>query len=103
MPLAGSQKRQQAEDFSFRGLVITDREAISLLKYKAEKANLGYETGNSWQGVEPRVTASRGVGVALPLDLVRDRFRLTHFEIECMVVCLSPSCIADTVVVRLSK
>ena len=82
--------RQRAEDLNFRGLVITDGEVKNLLTGKAEKANSGYAAGSLWRQVEPRIAASRSQGIAVPLELVRERFRLSYFEIECLVVCLAP-------------
>ncbi len=82
--------QQRTEDFNLRGLVITDAEARNLLERDSENAHPGYAVGSLWQTVESRVIASRSKGIMLPLDLVRERFRLSDFEIECMAVCMAP-------------
>ncbi len=80
---------QRTEELNLRGLVITDAEAKNLLR-DPRNLDTGYGAGSLWQAIEPRVVASRNQGVTLPLDLVRERFRLSDFETECMAVCLAP-------------
>lgn len=81
--------RQRGDDFSLRGLVITDQEAQQLLRHRAH-GGPGFEPGSLWQSAAARVAESRALGTALPLEMVRERFRLSPFEVECMLVCLAP-------------
>lgn len=82
--------RQHSEDFNLRGLVITDTEARQLLTPCPENQRTGFETGSLWQTAEARIAASRAAGVALPLEMVRERFCLSTFEVEAILVCLAP-------------
>lgn len=82
--------RQRGEDFSLRGLVITDAEARRLLSPQRENHKNGFENGSLWQMAEGRIGASRSAGVVLPLEMVRERFRLNTFEAEVILVCLAP-------------
>ena len=82
--------QQRMEDLNLRGLVITDAEARNLLEPYSRNMHPGYQPGSLWQAVEPRVVASRHQGISLPLDLVRERFRLSDLETECLAVCVAP-------------
>jgi hypothetical protein len=77
------------DDFGLRGLVITEVEASGLLTPEANRLP-GYPQGSLWAAVESRIAASRASGIALALDVVRERFRLSLFEIECVLVSLAP-------------
>ena len=81
--------QQRVDDLNLRGLVITDAEARRLLERDPRSAHPGYAVGSLWQAVEARIAASHSKGITLPLDLVRERFRLSDFETECMAVCVA--------------
>ena len=77
------------DDLGLRGLVITAVEASSLLSPASERTP-AYAPGTLWAAVEPRVAESRRNSTALALEVLRERFRLSPFEIECVLVCLAP-------------
>lgn len=81
--------RHRPEEIAFRGLVTTDAEARRLLDEPPDLPKSGQGEG-LWQRVEPRVLASRQQGVALALQVVRERFLLSNFETECLVACVAP-------------
>jgi hypothetical protein len=81
--------RQRGEDFNLRGLVITDKEAKQLVGRRAQGGQ-GFGAGSLWRAPEARMAASRAQGTVLSLEMVRERFRLSAFEVECMLVCLAP-------------
>jgi hypothetical protein len=73
----------------FRGVVITDPEVNALLSRDRGRTTL-YAPGSLWAQAEPRIEDARAAGVPLPLEIARERFRLTPFETECVLVCLAP-------------
>jgi hypothetical protein len=80
-------------DPSLRGLVVTPAEVQALLRRPAGEPatregrdRLG---GRLWRRLEPQIAATRAAGVVLPLEVIRDRFRLSVFETECLIVCLA--------------
>jgi hypothetical protein len=77
------------DDLGLRGLVITAVEASGLLSPPSERTP-EYAPGSLWAAVEPRVAESRRNSTALALEVLRERFRLSPFEIECVLVCLAP-------------
>jgi hypothetical protein len=79
--------RQRGDDFGLRGLVVTDSEAKHLL---GRNRGAGFHAGSLWQAAEARLAASQVQSVVLPLEMVRERFRLSVFEVECMLACLAP-------------
>ena len=80
---------QRGEDFNLRGLVITDNQARQLAGRRAQ-GGAGFSAGSLWRVAEARIAASHARGTVLPLPMVRERFRLSAFEAECMLVCLAP-------------
>ncbi|MGH7393010.1 MAG: ATP-binding protein, partial [Candidatus Rokuibacteriota bacterium] len=88
---------RETEDASLRGLVITENEVLRHLASRpgapagpslasGPEASL---SGTLWGRVGPRLAAARRAGRMLPLDIVRERFRLSLFETECLMVCLA--------------
>jgi AAA+ superfamily predicted ATPase len=80
-------------DPSLRGLVVTPAEVQALLRRPAGESatseggdRLG---GRLWRRLEPQIAANRAAGVVLPLEIIRERFRLSVFETECLIVCLA--------------
>lgn len=78
-----------AEPSPLRGLVITPSEVDSLLSGRGSR-HAGWETGSLWGGVAADAAAARESGFAVPLEVMRERFRLSPFEVECVAACLAP-------------
>jgi hypothetical protein len=78
--------RGAQENHPFHGLVITHAEIDGLLGRTGGRTS-SYEEGSLWQQVEPRIVATRRTSVPLPLEIVRERFRLSAFETECLLMC----------------
>lgn len=84
------------EDPGLRGLVVTDAEVRRLLGAPAGPF-LGVSFGEGgvlacslWARVEGRVAAAREAGLVLPIEVLRERFGLSPFELDCLVACLAP-------------
>jgi len=82
--------RHRSEDLNLRGLVITDLEARDLLSPRTQVSRPVAEAETLLQAAEPRINASRAAGVVLPLALIKERFHLSVFETETILVCLAP-------------
>ena len=82
--------RHHPEEIDFRGLVTTDAEVRRLLDKRSGSAKFLGGPGSLWSGVEGRVAASHRQGIALALAVVRERFHLSSFELECLVACIAP-------------
>ncbi|HEX7048843.1 MAG TPA: ATP-binding protein [Longimicrobiales bacterium] len=85
----------RTEDPELRGIVITDTEVARLLERSSSAAPradgaLRGIGGVLWGRVAERLAATRSAGGVLPLDVVRERFGLSVFELECLVTCLAP-------------
>ncbi|HEX6912838.1 MAG TPA: AAA family ATPase [Longimicrobium sp.] len=74
------------DDPSVRGLAVTDAEVTRLVRLPGAGAA---PDGSPWEGAAARVQATRDVGIALPLDVLRQRFGLSAFETDCLVACLA--------------
>lgn len=79
--------RHRPEEINLRGLVTTDEEARRLLDKRSGSTKF---SGGLWDSVEGRVVASHRQGIALALAVVRERFHLSNFEVECLVACIAP-------------
>lgn len=84
------------EDPGLRGLVVTDAEVRRLLGVPAgpflgvSLGEGGVLTSSLWTRVEGRVAAARKAGLVPPLEVLRERFGLSPFELDCLVTCLAP-------------
>jgi hypothetical protein len=78
-------------DPALRGLVVTEPEAERLLERVPGVAGDGDggQGGALWRRAAPRLEAARVAGAPHRLDVVRERFRLSVFEVEALVVCLA--------------
>ena len=85
-------------DPSLRGLVITDTEIDALLRTprRAEPVVTGAPgesvAGRLWGRVADAMRAGRESASATPpaLDVLRERFSLSTFELECLLACVAP-------------
>lgn len=80
--------RGWSEGHALRGLVITDAEAGDLLAAGGRR-RFSHADEGLWAQIEPRVEATRGTNVVLPLDVVRERFRLSSFDVDCLLMCFA--------------
>jgi hypothetical protein len=80
---------RQRSDFNLNGMVVTDSEAKDLLGRHAQSL-AGFRTGSLWQATEARRAVSHTPNTLLPLEMVSERFALSAFEVECMLVCVAP-------------
>lgn len=80
---------RQRGDLHLSGIVVSDNEAKQLLDPRARNA-ARFIAGSLWQATEARRAASRAQSAILPLEMVRERFGLSAFEVECMLVCMAP-------------
>ena len=86
-------RQPEPEEASLRGLVITDAEVRRLVK--TETASAAPETaprfsigGKLWSHAQERLAATRQPLVLLPAEILRERFGLSVFEMECLLLCL---------------
>ena len=80
---------RQRGDFNLSGMVVSDQEAKQLLGGR-EQASIRFRSGSLWQATEERRACSQIQGANLPLAIVQERFGLSPFEVECMLVCIAP-------------
>jgi hypothetical protein len=80
---------RQRGDFNLSGMVVSDQEAKQLLGGR-EQASTRFRSGSLWQATEERRVGSQIQGANLPLAIVQERFGLSPFEVECMLVCIAP-------------
>jgi MoxR-like ATPase len=80
---------RQRGDFNLSGMVVSDKEAKQLLG-RREQTSARFRSGRLWQATEERRTASQMQSANLPLATVQERFGLSPFEVECMLVCIAP-------------
>jgi hypothetical protein len=80
---------RQRNDFSLSGMVVSDKEAKELLG-RREQTSARFRSGRLWQATAERRAGSQIQGANLPLAIVQERFGLSPFEVECMLVCIAP-------------
>jgi len=80
---------RQRDDFNLSGMVVSDKEAKQLLG-RREQASARFRAGRLWQATEERRAGSQIQSANLPLATVQERFELSPFEVECMLVCIAP-------------
>ena len=80
---------RQRNDFSLSGMVVSDKEAKELLG-RREQTSARFRSGLLWQATEERRAGSQIQSANLPLATVQERFGLSPFEVECMLVCIAP-------------
>jgi ATPase family associated with various cellular activities (AAA) len=83
-------KEQTAGDLLLQGLVVTDSEIQQILDSGSEQGAAVFSPGSLWEAVQSRVELTRACGRNLPLEIIRERFGLSTFEIECLAICLAP-------------
>jgi len=82
-----ARRHRAVTDPALKGLVITDAEIDGLLaEGLRSETESPFAFGSLWTDLEPRMRGDE------PLRLVqlRERFRLTVFELECVIACLAP-------------
>lgn len=85
----GMPAARQRSDFNLSGMVVSDTEARQLLG-RREQTSARFRSGGLWQATEERRAGSQIQSVNLPLATVQERFGLSPFEVECMLVCMAP-------------
>lgn len=80
---------RQRGDFNLSGMVVSDKEARQLLG-RREQTSARFRSGGLWQATEERRAGSQIQSANLPLATIQERFGLSPFEVECMLVCIAP-------------
>ena len=89
--LIAARRTRSVADPALGGLVITDVEVDELVSSDllADEATQ-YDIGSLWGAVQPRLPEDSEQAAALRWIRLRDRFQLSAFEMEALLVCLAP-------------